>query len=130
MNDGVYYEKGNGRSLRAVVERYGIRMVSEWRKTKEAALRNLVVNMAARIESLEDSAREGEYYYFSPPENLRLEIADGIEALAMAEFKNIGDSAELFHVNGKEHIVMKLDRMFRGSHTLRWVHRREVRVNE
>lgn len=124
MNDGVYYERGDGRSLRAVIERHGIRMVSEWRKTKEAALRNLVVNMAARLKN--STWEDEEYYYFSPPDNLRLEIADGIEALAIAEFKNIGNSAELFHVNGKEHIVMKLDSMFRGVQTLRWSHRRET----
>lgn len=136
--DGITFERRNGTGdgpaarllssqVRAVVMRHGQRVTSKWRRTKDAALRNLVVELTRQLDTIQNTDYDWETgEVFQVPDDLRLNIADGLEALAMVEFKNGNSStAEMFHVNGKEHIVNKIDRLFRGAHTLRWVQKRE-----
>lgn len=124
--DGIIYERGRHDLIRAVVMRHGQRIASKYRKTKEAALRNLVVTLAQRLSQVEFST------YSWPDENygrvvdtLRLTIAEGLEGLAGAKLARDDQHAELFTIGGTEHIVMDIDRLFRGAWTLRWVHKRE-----
>jgi hypothetical protein len=108
--------------------RYQQRVSSAPCRTKEAALRNLVLKLVRRLSDLEGATYDPETgeAFFSPPDELRLVLADMLEAMGGAAFEESGSTAELFHVNGERHIVNKIDRYFRGAHTLRWVHRREA----
>lgn len=129
--DGITYERGSkpGR-VRAVVMRHGYRITGKWRRTKEAATRALVVELVHQLRVHEEKVYDEEDGFYEPrPDTLRLTIAEGLEAMAGRLFSVSGTHAELFHVNGKEHIVMNIDRLYRGAYTLRWVHRRETETN-
>lgn len=119
--DGIVFEHGGQNRVRAVVMRYGQRICSDYRKTKSAALRNLVVIMAHRLSQ----QQRVEFCYHDKPDDLRLIIADGLEGLAQAKFTNDEHRVELFVLNGKETIVMDIDRLYRGAWILRWVQKRE-----
>jgi hypothetical protein len=126
-NDGITFEHGSRRRVRAVVMRYGQRLTSDWRKNKGAALRNLVVKLTHKISQQENanySWESGEVFW-NQPDDLRLVIAEGLEAMAARKLGEAGMSAELFHLNGKRYTANQMDRLYRGAWTLRWVHNRE-----
>ena len=124
--DGIVYERGSHDHVRAVVMRHSQRVASKYRKTKEAALRNLVVTLAQRLSQSESSAYSWHGgNYGRAVDTLRLTIAEGLEGLAGAKLARDDQHAELFTIGGTQHIVMDIDRLYRGAWTLRWVHRRE-----
>lgn len=127
--DGLTFEKGRRpNAVRAVVMRHGQRIVSRWRRTRDAALRNLVVELTRRLSLTEEAGYSYDFddAYWAEPDNLRLVIAEGLEGLASARLAADEHRAEMFELNGKQTIVMDIDRMYRGAWTLRWVHGRET----
>lgn len=125
--DGITFERGSHRRVRAVVMRYGQRLTSDWRKSKDAALRNLVVKLTRKLSQQENTnySWESGEVFSNEPDDLRLVIAEGLEGMAHSAFETSGMGAELFHLNGKKLIINKIDRLYRGARTLRWVHKRE-----
>jgi hypothetical protein len=130
MNDGIVYEKGSDRQLRAVVMRHGMLVRSKWYRTKESALRNLVLRLVTSWSATDTAfhavADDREREQRLEAEDHRPIVADILDALAG---EMIGDKSEaiMAHVNGNEVIEMNYVPLYRGAATLRWVARREAR---
>jgi len=137
VSDGIVYEKGNQGRMRAVVMRWGIRVVGKWRRTKESALRSLVVQLALYARNVEsDPFREEDERWVSPAMVSRDELADIIDSLAQWRFvqsrrQHDGSLDPDYAVHDDPRFapfgvpVSSSTFMMRGARTLRWVEKRE-----